>query len=518
MDDSNRASTWRVSETSFNPERQHHLETILTQGNGYLGTRGTFEERYPGDRQATLIHGIWDDIPIAFTELVNAPDWTALEVRVDGQRFAMDQGVVEDYSRYLDLQNGLLVRYLHWTPPGDKPSIDLTFERFASLADPHLLFVRLRMQAFDRTASLEIRSWLNAHVENEGRLHWEHILHDSSPDKASLHVRTHTTQKSLAMSTHTVVHHGGDGEVVKQCLSDSPGQVVHTALEAGQELILDKFVSVFTSRDVDDPLTASQAKVDEAIGIGYESLRQANDEAWSNFWADSDVIIEGDDEAQLAIRHALHQLRIAAPSTDERVSIGAKTLSGFGYKGHVFWDTEIFGLPFFMYTQPHLARNMLMYRWHTLEGARRKAAENGFSGAQFAWESAETGDEVTPRWVPDSKDPTKMIRIWPGDIEIHISADIAYSIWQYWRVTGDDAFMRSYGAPLILETALFWGDRAEPENDRYAIRDVIGPDEYHDHIDNNAYTNGMVKWHLERALDLHEWLGRISPEELAHIP
>lgn len=514
MEDINRTSTWRVSEISFNPKRQHHLETILTQGNGYLGTRGTFEERYPGDRQATLVHGIWDDIPISFTELVNVPDWTALEVRVAGQRFAMDQGVVQDYIRYLDLRNGLLFRHLSWTPTGGHPSIDLTFERFVSLADPHLLLVRLRVQALDHPSPLVIRGWLDTHVENEGRRHWQQILHDSYPDKEFLLVKTSTTQKSLAMSTRMVVHHGGDGHVSIQSCADAPGFEIHTSLEAGQELIVEKFVSLFTSRDVEDPLAASHAKVDEAVGIGYISLHQAHDKAWSDFWAVSDVIIEGDDEAQLAIRHALHQLRIAASSTDERVSIGAKTLSGFGYKGHVFWDNEIFVLPFFMYTQPHLARNMLMYRWHTLQGARRKAAENGFTGAQFAWESAETGDEVTPPWVPDSNDPTEMIRIWPGDIELHITADIAYSIWQYWRVTGDNAFMRAYGAPIILETAMFWDDRAEPENGRFAIRDVIGPDEYHDHIDNNAFTNGMVKWHLEIAQEIHAWLGCTFPEDL----
>lgn len=514
MEDLKLASTWQVSDTSFSPDRQHHLETILTQGNGYLCTRGTFEEQYPGNRQATLVHGIWDDIPIAYTELVNAPDWTALEVRVAGQRFAMDEGIVEGYTRSLDLRNGLLSRHLRWTPPGGQPPIDLTFERFTSLAEPHLLLIRVQVQALDHSVPLEIRGWLNAHVDNEGRLHWQPQLHESDPEGESLLVRTLTTHKSLAMSARMVVHHGDDGDVTKQRFSDNSGLVVHTSLETGQELTLEKFVSIFTSRDVEDPLAASQAKVDEAVRLGYEALRQANDEAWSKFWAVSDVIIEGDDEAQLAVRHGLYQLRIAAPTKDERASVGAKTLSGFGYKGHIFWDNEIFVLPFFMYTQPDLARNMLMYRWHTLEGARRIADENGFSGAQFAWESAETGDEVTPRWVPDSKDPSKMIRIWPGDIELHITADIAYSIWQYWQVTGDDVFMRAHGAPIILETALFWGDRAEPENGHYAIRDVIGPDEYHDHVDNNAFTNGMVKWHLERALEIHEWLGRTSPEDL----
>ena len=159
----------------------------------------------------------------------------------------------------------------------------------------------------------------------------------------------------------------------------------------------------------------------------YDELYAAQQKAWRQLWEACDVIIEGDDEAQLAVRFNLFQLLIAAAQHDDRVSIGAKTLSGLGYRGHVFWDTEIFILPFFMYTQPRLARNMLMYRYHTLAGARAKAAGNGFAGAQYAWESATTGEEMTPTWVPHFSDRTKLIRIWTGDIQIHISADVAYA-------------------------------------------------------------------------------------------
>src|SRR5690606_18278762 len=156
--------------------------------------------------------------------------------------------------------------------------------------------------------------------------------------------------------------------------------------------------------------------------------------------------------------------------------------------------------PFFTYTQPEIARNLLLYRYNTLPGARRKARANGFRGAQYAWESALTGDEVTPTWVPDFTGQ-KLVRIWTGDIEIHISADVAYAIMQYWRVTCDDQFMRDYGAEIILDTARFWADRAELEEvdgqRQYSYRDVIGPDEYHEHVDNNIYTNRMAQWHLE---------------------
>jgi kojibiose phosphorylase len=222
----------------------------------------------------------------------------------------------------------------------------------------------------------------------------------------------------------------------------------------------------------------------------------------------ADIWIDGDDDAQLAVRFNIYQLLIAGPRHDSFVNIGAKTLSGFGYRGHSFWDTEVFMLPFFTYVRPDIARNLLSYRFHNLPGARQKAQANGYQGAQYPWESAGTGEEVTPTWVPHPTDRTKLVRIWTGDIEIHVSADIAYAIMQYWRLTGDHAFMRNCGARIILETARFWASRAEwnAAANRYEYNDVIGPDEYHDHIDNNAYTNYFARWHLLSATDIASWL------------
>jgi kojibiose phosphorylase len=209
----------------------------------------------------------------------------------------------------------------------------------------------------------------------------------------------------------------------------------------------------------------------------------------------------------------LYQLLIAAPRHDNRVSIGAKTLSGSGYRGHSFWDTEIFMLPVFIFTAPHIARNLLDYRYERLPAAREKAKANGADGAQFPWESAGDGNEVTPTWVPHYADRTKLIRIWTGDIEIHISADIAYAANLYWQVTGDNEWFITKGTELILETARFWAARAERSagEEQYEYNDVIGPDEYHDHVDNNFYTNRMAQWNLQAGLDALDWLKTNDP-------
>lgn len=500
------AATWRVAEAAFDSVNPRHMETVLTIGNGYLGARGTLEERFSGDEQATLIHGLWDDAPIVNTELANAFDWTALELWIDGQRFGMEAGEVTHYARQLDLRRGELQRHLYWRGPSGAP-VELTFVRFASLVDPHAVGLRVRVTALYDAVDLRLRPCLDGQVENQGLVHWRAFAQGVEDDTVYLTGLTRNTGKRLAMAMVTLIAGAASHGAYADCPA-APGWNVTARLEAGESLTLDKLVSVYTDRETRDPLAAALRKATDLAAVGFDALTRANATAWADFWHSADVLIEGDDEAQLTVRHAIFQLRIAASATDERVSIGAKSLSGFGYRGHAFWDTELFALPFFTYVQPHIARNLLMYRWHTLAGARRKAEENGLAGAQFAWESAETGDEVTPRWVPGPKGE-ELIRIWCGDIELHITADIAYAIWQYWQATGDHAFMRAVGAPIILETARFWESRVEPDMPvpgQYSISDVIGPDEYHEHVDNNAFTNAMVAWHLRRAVESLAWL------------
>ena len=495
------AGTWSIAEAQFAPSRLHQWESALTIGGGSSGTRGSFEERYPGDQPATLIHGLWDDVPIVYTELANAFDWTALDIWIDGQPFRMDRGHVTDYSRRLDLRTGELRRHLYWTPDSGA-TVELAFARIASLTDPHAFAQSVSITPLVRPVDVRIRARIDGFAENESYLHWRELQPGRLGDIAYLTGLTRKTGKRLVEALQLVdaaAAPAGSTPVASSSLryTDAPynpGFEVEAHLELNQTWSLAKLVSIFTSRDSEDPLAAALTHAAVLGKEAYAALLAANKTAWAEFWAAGDVVIEGDNLAQIATRHGLFQLRIAAPAHDERVSIAARSLSGFGYRGHAFWDTETFILPFFTYTQPHLARNLLMYRYHTLAGARRKAAGNRLQGAQYAWESAETGDEVTPRWVPGPQGE-ELVRIWCGDIELHITADVVYAIWQYWQVAGDDEFMVGPGAQIVFETARYWESRVEPNRPKpgqYSISDVIGPDEYHDHVDNNAFTNGMV--------------------------
>jgi beta-phosphoglucomutase len=507
---------WTVIEESLDPSRLHQQETVFTIGNGYLGTRGAFEEGYPGARAATLINGVFDDAPIVHTELANAPDWLPLAVVVRGERFRLDQGEVLAYRRRLDLRRGILTRTVRWrSPAGD--TLQLEWERFASLADPHVLALRCQITPLDFSGRIELYAGINGYPDTDGRMHWEWLNQGVLAGEGTLwlHTWTRHSAQEVAMAARLQVT-GADAPAEACDFPGTPALKAAFYAAKGQRVTADKVVTVYTSREGPMPVSAAREAL-SGLG-GYEALRAAHEAAWDEAWEASDVRVEGSPRDQLAIRYALFQLLIAAPRHDDRVSVPAKTLSGFGYHGHVFWDTEIFVVPFFTYSQPEIARNLLTYRYRTLPGARRKAEAAGYAGAMVAWESAATGDETTPTWVPGPPGEG-LIRIWTGDIELHISADVAYAIHQYWQATGDDAWMASVGAPVILETARFWESCVayNPDRDRYEVHDVIGPDEYHDHVDNNAFTNRMIRWHLETALEVLAWLRQAYPEEAAGL-
>jgi kojibiose phosphorylase len=510
---------WLIAEETYPPARLGHKETIFTIGNGYLCSRGVYEERHPAENRTTFIHGVFDDMPISFTELANVPDWTNLEIFVEGERFSLAETGCEilAYHRQLDLRTGILSRQVTWRSPQER-LIRLEFERWCSLANQHLVGLRCTITPLNFGGQIEMRTGLMGHTDNQGLRHVDILDQGHADGLIWLSSQTRHTHIEIGQAMRTTVR-GPATEAISRTVCSAWGQpttVIAATVDVGQQLTIFKEAAIVTSRDGDNPRQRAMALLQ--IETSHDHMLAESETFWAENWAVSDVVIEGDTEAQLAARFSLFQLLIAAPRNDERVSIGAKTLSGYGYRGHIFWDTDIFVLPLFTFTQPHIARNLLMYRYHNLAGARAKAASNGFEGAQFPWESANDGVEVTPRWVPNFDDPTQLTRIWPGDIEIHITADIAYASWLYWQATGDDRWMCDYGIDLILEGAVFWGSRVEKEDDGFFhLRDVIGPDEYHDHVDDNAFTNQMVVWHLQKALDILVWLRRQSSARHAEL-
>jgi kojibiose phosphorylase len=514
---------WQFTEFPFHPEKLLYYETIFAIGNGYLTTRATFEEGLNGDMPATLVHGIYDHAPGALVpELVNAPNWLEIKIHIDGTLLQMVNqnemsltpvgGALLGFRRTLHLDTGILRREVLFRAQSGS-IVRVVFERFASLSDVHLLCQRVQITGVEGSPGIEIESALDADVSNNGVRHWlPNVTMQGEGDTLGLEVTAQQSGYVLGLASHFSSPH----PVASYEVGLRPYTSAKFTLNRQQTFTFEKITTIFTSRDTEKPLLSALAKVKSASSKGYESLREDHIAEWAKYWSDSDIQLEGDEEAQRALRFAMYHLLIAAPRHDDRVSIGAKTLSGFGYKGHVFWDTELFILPPLTLTQPKIAKNLLMYRYHNLTGARNKAKANGYEGAMFPWESTDTGEETTPQWSDPQPDGTK-IRIWTGDSEQHISTDIAYGVNQFWRWTADDEFMCHYGAELILDTAVFWGSRVEAKNGRYEISQQIGADEYHENVDNSVFTNRMVVWHLQTALKVLDWLKTHSPSDAERL-
>ena len=476
-------SGWVIVEEGFTLAREHELELQFAIGNGYAGSRGSLAEGCALSAPATFVAGVYDSEPGSVPGLVLVADWTRLSATIDGHPLRLDRGHNLEHRRILDMLQGILWReWRHQDGAGRITRVRAL--RLASLADRPA-----GSMCDDHARKLHRKGVHRCHTERSrspGHEQRYDGCHGGGPPR-------HGSRRPLDTLNRT-----GLG---RQSLE----------LRLGQTYRLDRIVALHTSRDTGEPGETARRHVERVIENVAGVIGDHSD-AWLARWEASDLRIEGDPAAQRALRFAIYHLVSAANPHDDRVSIGARGLGGTAYKGHVFWDTDIFMLPFFILTYPEAARALVMYRYHTLAAARAKAARLGYRGAFYAWESADSGEDVTPPFViaPDGE----IVRILTGEQEQHISADVAFGVWNYWRSTGDDRFLLDAGGEILIETARFWASRAERgEDGRHHIRGVIGPDEYHETVDDNAYTNGLAQWNLEVAAEVADLIAERWPEQ-----
>jgi len=520
--------SWVVEELGFAPTREHEVESLLTVANGYVGTRGSLAQPLPASLPATFVAGVfaasrppegglWFFAP---PQLVVAPDWVPLRIIVENEEIRLDRGEMLEHWRSLDTRRGLHLRdWRHRDPSGRITR--LRFIRFASLSTRRLLGQWMVVVPENYSGRLIVESIVDGELAHSGPgsrpIPLEPLLpvpghDDDETENGVFAVRPSGSPIILAYGLHSSLEASEEGSLVSERVCEDTRIIRRLGWQGrvGRAYSVDKLVAVHTSRTEPEPVDSAKAEAASLVRAEIEQVLHEHERAWAERWDRADVKVEGPVDDQRALRFALYHLISSANPEDEHVSIGARGLTGESYKGHVFWDTEIFMLPFFIFTHPPSARALLMYRYHTLDGARHKAARLGYRGALYAWESADTGEEVTPPTVigPDGT----VIPILCGVQEQHISADVAYAVWQYWQATLDESFLLEAGAEIILETARFWSSRARLEADgRYHINEVIGPDEYHEGVDDNAYTNVMAQWNIERGLEVADLLRQRWP-------
>lgn len=522
MLDFSKAKDWLIREVDFDPTALGKAEANFCLGNGYMGLRSATEEQYLGETRDLLVAGTFDRFSEEeVTELPNAADVTNIELRLGGERFDLTRGEILRYERSLNIRTGLLTREVAWRSPGGM-EYTLKFERVVSLKKLHSIALRVSVTPA-QDAAVTLRSGIDGRLSCDGSQHFTEGK-TRYYEKKYMQFAPRTIESNIHFvltAAHSFTLDGapdtpkGDITIVRRRMFSNFTQEV----KAGETLTMEKFVTVFTSRDKDAEGLSVDAlqqrgleavKLDEAAG--FDAIAAESAACWEEkVWRRVPIEIEGSDYDQFVIRFAQYHMQLMTPAHDNRMNIGAKGFSGEGYKGHTFWDTEVFLLPYFIFTMPEVARSLEEYRYLSLHGAHEKARRNGYEGAQYPWESAWLDDgEVTPEYMGTDIITGELIKVWSGFIEIHITSDVAYGVWQYYVCTGDQDFMDRCGYELIFDCAKFWQSRLEPGADgKRHINDVVGPDEYKEHVDDNAFTNYMAKWTMDKAL---EYAAELSAE------
>ena len=517
---------WMITEKSFAPKHHHHSETVFALGNGYMGVRGNFEEGVPEGAESTpgtYINGFYETEPIIYGEfapnqpkefqtMINVTNWISMGIKVSGRWFSFSEGTLHQFQRTLDLRGGTLRRTLVWeSPEGDKLQIDS--ERYVSQTEQHLGALRYTVTPIKVSGTIEIHSWVNGDVKNYHHLRHQalQVTHTEWAERSGwVESQTKNTRFQLLCGfAHSI--QSSESQWSPEIASETTDTAVHWWItfegQEGQSYTVDKFAALGTELDMDrEQLRPTlQAVLNGGLDEGYEKTRAAHKAAWEKYWEDTDVEIFGDALLQQGFRfNAFHLYQ--STGRNGRTNVAAKGLTGEYYEGHYFWDTETYIIPFFLYSQPDLVRQLLLYRYNILDHARANARRMRNKGALYAWRTID-GREASGNFLGST-------------VQYHINADVAYAIHKYLEASRDEEFLIKYGAEVLFETARCWADRgffSERRDGKYVINEVSGPDEYKPGVNNNCYTNYMAKFNLEQAVQAYRHLERRHPETLASL-
>lgn len=503
-----RITPWRIE--GRGTDDRSYRESIFSQGNGYMGTRG-FRPDQRGEHPAwrsTFLAGFYEYVKPRITDMVNQPDFSGLQFSLNG--VDSEDQTISDFVQTLNMKNGVVTwEYVLSDLHGHQTAIRQ--EKILSMADRHVAAIRLCITPLNWSGSAAVRGGIDAAVENlpvsddqlteniEFVQMWSDIRTKPIPCGGILTAQTRVSKRAVAMGYVIDSDGSFETEETEQAITTE----VNGRVMEGRSWMIEKRVAVASFRDGNAEQIVDE-KLAELDYTCFEQIQVQSADAWKKVWDDSDVQITGNDEWQGAIRYNIFQLVQSMPYGDPRASIGARGLTHGRYKGCYFWDTEIFMMPFFIYTQPGAAKTLLEYRYHTLPDALESAKAYSTKGARYSWMASDTGFEQCGTWDT-------------GCCEIHITADIAYAISAYYAQTGDEAFMLNCGTEILIQTARYWTDRftySEEEN-CYHLLFVKGPDEYCGVTVDDFYTVSMAKDNLEAAVNAAQWMQERYTEKWA---
>ncbi|GIG20672.1 hypothetical protein Cch01nite_13960 [Cellulomonas chitinilytica] len=521
---------WRLVERSFNPEFVEQTETLFALSNGYLGIRGSFEEGTPSLTPDTLLNGFHETWPIVYPEtafgfattgqtILPVPDGTTVRLLVDDTPVTAETAEIEEFERVLDMRRGVLTRTVVYELR-DGRRFRVRTERVVSLARRHLACLRYEVTALDAPARVLLVSELVTprtappeEVAAADPRQSRSLAHGTlQPDVEQVDdlrvVRTYRTRSSGLAVAAGVDHDLDEGVTHVRTTTDESRAHVVLELDAqvGVPVGLTKWLAYhYGAEDCGELADRSGLTLHQARASGRDVVVAEHEAQVAEFWDRSEVVWEGATAAQQAL-HLSQFALLQASWRSEGHGVPSKGLTGTGYEGHYFWDTEAYLLPFLIHTSPTIARSLLMHRVRMLPDARRRAAEVGCSGALFPWRTI-NGEEASAYFEA-------------GTAQYHINADIAYALEQYVEVTGDTELLFRHGAELLVETARMWVDLgffSDRLDGRFVIHKVTGPDEYSTVVDNNLYTNVMAAENMRAAADAVARLQAESPADLARL-
>ncbi len=521
---------WAVPEHGIEPSRAARGASVFAVANGCLGVRGGFEEADHDDPHAVwpslMVGGIYENEPIAYAEsafgfpvvnqrtpLLGNP--MAVRFSLNGRRIGNQEGAYVEHDRRLDLTRGVLERRFVWRCNGDR--LEVRMLRFACFTDKHLLVHRVEIIAPDGGEGRVMAGRVGRQaLARRGHDPREGVSSDTDmlllatgmPDgDLLLDQRLRHSGLRVLMRARQHIDCGSCSRVTEQ-IEGGPFEEFWFQAEPGGKLVLDRFIAVVDGRRVDESRLdeEAQAVLARAQAIGVPALVERQEAMLADFWCNADVQIAGDPEIQQGLRFNLFHI-FQSSGRDSVFPIAAKGLTGNGYDGHVFWDGEIYVLPFLAHAAPQMARALLQFRCRTLSLARARARELAHAqGALYPWRTVD-GSECSAYFPA-------------GTAQYHINADIAYAIHRYWKATGDDEFLRHAGVELMIETARIWletGHYNPRRGGAFCIDEVTGPDEYTALVSNNFYTNVMAQLNLELAARCGRWLAETFPEDYAQL-